>query len=114
MANPKSKRVDVKIEDLIGTKIGKLTIIKEAEMKKSKRIIECQCECGIIKNILMTNIVNKRTNGLRCKYCNSIKDDKKILSLKQEIKVCLNCDKDELACNRCSISYRNHKIKGAI
>lgn len=63
-----------KIENLIGKKYNKLTIIKEGKKVKGKykktftstRYVLCKCDCGIEKEIDLASILNNNTISCGC------------------------------------------------
>jgi hypothetical protein len=66
--NQKTKKVRVlfKIENYLGLKFGRLTIIAESEKSvnakgEKKNKVKCQCECGSICVILIDNMKNGHT-----------------------------------------------------
>lgn len=60
-----------KIKDLTGQKFGKLTVIKQSEIRKNNKVTwECKCDCGN-PNIVYVNTSNLNNGGT--KSCGCIK-----------------------------------------
>ena len=56
-----------KRRDITGQKFGRLTVKKMLpHYKDGKTYVECQCDCGNNKNIIMYNIVNGHTSSCGC------------------------------------------------
>ena len=60
-----------KIQIIKGTKVGKLTVIEEAEplilpSGIKARKVKCQCDCGNIKYVLLLHFIRNRTNSCGC------------------------------------------------
>ena len=62
----------MKTEIQNGSKYGKLTLLKEIEPiiygRTKKRVFECQCECGNIKNIRLESLRNGLTTSCGCVF----------------------------------------------
>ena len=56
------------MEDIIGKKIGRLTVLRDSgERAHNKEIIyTCECECGTIKNIRSSNLRSGKTKSCGC------------------------------------------------
>ena len=52
--------------DLIGTKYGKLLVIKEVDRIKDKRAFLCECECGTQKIIRMSDLRSGKVVSCGC------------------------------------------------
>lgn len=53
--------------DITGQKFGRLIVKKMLpHFKENKTYVECQCDCGNIKNIVMSNVVNGHTSSCGC------------------------------------------------
>jgi hypothetical protein len=56
-----------KHEESIGKKFGKLTVIKDlGYINSGHRVFECQCECGVIKNIRAYGLYDGTTTSCGC------------------------------------------------
>jgi hypothetical protein len=60
-----------KLEIKIGDNYGKLTIVKESQPHrlpsgKTKRMFECLCECGNVKNIRLTHLIDGKIISCGC------------------------------------------------
>lgn len=49
-----------------GQQFGKLTVVREVEQRNRRRAVECQCECGNIKTVLICNIRRGLTISCGC------------------------------------------------
>lgn len=57
--------------DFIGKKIGKWLVLSAAGLTKTNtRLLNCQCECGITKELRITKLVSRET--LSCRSCSKI------------------------------------------
>lgn len=54
------------LEKYSNVKINKLTILNEPFIKNNKKIVTCLCECGVIKEISLYNIIKERTKSCGC------------------------------------------------
>lgn len=55
----------VNVESLIGTRFGKLTIVRKADVNKfQKTTFYCKCDCGNYSNVTINSL--KRENTLSC------------------------------------------------
>ncbi len=52
--------------DLSGNRYGRLMVIKKLGLVKNKRIYECKCDCGNIKNISHSDLQSGRTKSCGC------------------------------------------------
>ena len=53
--------------DLTGKQFGKWTVLKVLPERKNKLVIyECQCECGIVKEVMAQNLVNGSSKSCGC------------------------------------------------
>ena len=50
----------------IGDKYGRLTILKQIGSVNKKRKVECQCECGVIKNYYFDSLYGDITKSCGC------------------------------------------------
>lgn len=58
--------------DLTNQKFGKLTIIGDSKLRKSKRVLWlCKCDCGVFKNILGKYLLNGDTKSCGCFFVNN-------------------------------------------
>jgi hypothetical protein len=62
-----------------GERYGRLTIIKQIESQiqsrgTKRRMVECECECGTIKNYVFQYLTNGRTNSCGCYMIDRIKE----------------------------------------
>jgi hypothetical protein len=53
---------------IIGQKFGKLTVIKEVQIKNSQRRYLCHCECGNEKEIQGCHLTNGHTTSCGCSW----------------------------------------------
>lgn len=60
------------INEYIGKKFGKLTILREDANNKYRKVI-CQCECGKEKAIRLSSIISKTTTTCGCGYYPDLK-----------------------------------------
>lgn len=78
----------IKIEDLIGKKFGKLTIIEKSEKinikGRNRKFLLCKCECGNIKSIRYDNL-KSGTKSCGCITKKRLKDFKVWLKPKSKI-----------------------------
>lgn len=87
--------------DLTGQKFGKLTAISKAKSKSGKTYWLCKCECGNLKEIQTSHLVNHSIQSCGC------------LTHKNTIKYCLNCGKKldkyetKYCSNLCQREYEN-------
>ena len=56
----------INLDDLIGKKYGKLTILEAWRNSKCKIIVKAQCECGIIKEYNFDHLQNGQTTSCGC------------------------------------------------
>ena len=55
------------VENLIGQKFGKLTVLSRSENSKNNRVVwHCKCECGNECDILAYNLKNGNTQSCGC------------------------------------------------
>lgn len=67
-------------EKLLSTKFNRLSIIKELNPIINKngtktRLVQCLCECGVVKNIRLYALVNGASKSFGC-YCNEVLSDR--------------------------------------
>jgi len=55
-----------KRKDFTGKRFGKLVVIRIFEKIGKQNILECQCDCGVIKNIRQCDLVNGSTLSCGC------------------------------------------------
>lgn len=65
-----------------GDKFGRWTVIKQAEVlsKDRRKMVECKCECGVIRNVIIKNLYSRDSISCGC-YKNEVQH---ILGLKDE------------------------------
>lgn len=100
-------------KDLKGQKINKLLVLEFFENKNKRTYWKCLCDCGNIKEILGTHLVQGKTKSCGCynseKASQSCKNrtiipNKRIMYIWQSMKQ--RCYKED------SISYKNYGAKG--
>jgi len=57
----------MKLKNLTNQKFGKWTVIKRVEAHRKHTIWECQCECGTVKNVYSTHLIQGNSRG--CLNC---------------------------------------------
>ncbi len=58
---------------IVGKKFGKLTVVRILPHKKyGQYVLECVCECGLIRNVLAGNL--KKGHTISCGRCSKIKN----------------------------------------
>lgn len=57
----KSKR-----QDFIGQKFGRFIILRDVESKNGKRQVECECECGTIKTVRLSDLKAGKVQSCGC------------------------------------------------
>lgn len=60
-------KIKYKVEDYIGKRFNKWTIIDSAEVKHGYATVKCRCECGYEDEIRLLNLIQGKSKG--CKYC---------------------------------------------
>lgn len=56
-----------KLIDITGQRIGRLTILKNKGLNKNNiRVWECQCDCGTVKDILISTLRTGKTKSCGC------------------------------------------------
>lgn len=58
--------------DLTGQKFGRLTVVKRAEKKRKLVYWLCQCECGVLKEVLAFNVRSGHTQSCGCLHKESV------------------------------------------
>lgn len=59
----------MKIVDLTGQRLGRLTVIRKLASKEKRSVWECKCDCGVIKELNYTNICPKAKHPTRSCGC---------------------------------------------
>lgn len=55
-----------KIEIMIGQKFNMLTVIEELPIGPNGRVLKCECECGIIKEVLLPHLIRSLIKSCGC------------------------------------------------
>lgn len=53
-------------ENLIGTKFGRWKILGFAKPRKHRKIVICECDCGIIKEVFIQNLILNKSKSCGC------------------------------------------------
>lgn len=53
-------------QDFTGAKFGRFTILRDAESKNGKRYVECQCDCGTVKIIRLSDLKAGKVQSCGC------------------------------------------------
>jgi hypothetical protein len=67
----------MKLENLIGKKFYRLTVIDVIPYNKKNRKLMCQCDCGNFTNVFYANIKSKETKSCGCLYKEKMAEQKK-------------------------------------
>lgn len=61
-------KITINTDELIGKKFGKLTVIRKiiSTENKTKTLVECECECGNIKNMQQYLVFNGHIKSCGC------------------------------------------------
>lgn len=63
-------KVDIRVEDLTGQRLGRLTVVRligrKKKTKDSRLYWLCECECGNTKEIMSANLLNGSTTSCGC------------------------------------------------
>ena len=54
------------MNEIIGKKYGRLTVVSIGELKYHDRILNCVCECGNAKQVTKSNLTSGRTRSCGC------------------------------------------------
>lgn len=74
------------VEDYIGKKFGRLTVIADAGSKlgnyqQKRRHVFCQCDCGNSVEVYFNNLINKRCPTLSCGCLDKEKSTERIVKI---------------------------------
>jgi len=71
-----------KKKNIIGQRFGRLLVLKEVKGKNNQRYFSCQCDCGKLKDIRMTNLTSGITISCKCYQIEQSTKSSRISSLK--------------------------------
>lgn len=55
------------ISGILNSKIGSFTILEDVGVKKNSRFVLCRCDCGVTKEVRLSDIKNGSSNNCGCK-----------------------------------------------
>lgn len=65
-------------KDLAGMKFGYYTVLKKQPPVNGKTVFLCQCDCGVQRNVLSTNLIRGLTKSCGCKSSEMLSKTNKI------------------------------------
>lgn len=55
------------LSELFGETFNRWTIIEEGDLiRKKRRTFRCRCECGVVRDVLTSNVINGKSKSCGC------------------------------------------------